>query len=103
MINFQVFNSGGDINNFTKIKNYDGFLFDMEVSLFWSKQKEIKHITKGIYGKYWNWNDYNNLKIKRKDKQFIKDIEYYKELMDMRMQLRFLLLDLLKSGLIVKY
>ena len=57
----------------------------MEVSLFWSKQKEIKHITKGIYGKYWNWNDYNNLKIKRKDKQFIKDIEYYKELMDMRM------------------
>tara|TARA_R110002012_G_scaffold2264_1_gene10818 strand:+ start:1465 stop:2292 length:828 start_codon:yes stop_codon:yes gene_type:complete len=71
--------------NESKIKNYDGFLFDMEVSLFWSKQKEIKHITKGIYGKYWNWNDYNNLKIKRKDKQFIKDIEYYKELMDMRM------------------
>ena len=39
------------------------------------KKGEKKSVGKGIFGGYWNWNDYDKLKIRRKTKQHTLKID----------------------------
>jgi hypothetical protein len=63
-------------------KNYNEFLIEMERYLYFGRESIKEKISKGIYGKYWNWNDYENLKIRRKNKHHNKIVNDYYDKMN---------------------
>ena len=70
--------------NDLKNQNYNQFLMKMDKRLFLrgvreNKKLEKNEIGKGIFCRYWEWDDYKRLKVRRKTKQHSKEIDGYIE------------------------